>query len=334
MKKYNRFIQFIRNIVYGYSTPCCIGIDINHDNIKFVELCQNSMVIANYSIASNETSIVEKKSLLIENIANIINYEWNNFTKKYDHAAIKIAHSEIIIKELIIPSEISEFDINNYLHNLLIQELGIENIDFDYNIIKSDEIQQLVSVVIAKKDQIEDYYALMDLAGVKVAAIEVDIFALEHLFSILLKKNYITNDVLIVDVERDYIKIYMINNYKIVYSDTLKVNYSTLIFENFTTIEQQNISKQIVVDITKLIRSMYSNLVLHNLLHSSNCFLYLMGTNSVMHGLSDEIINSGVIDNCWFIDELFPPQPIVKSRAEFMQLITATALATWGHDFA
>ncbi|MDD3265977.1 MAG: pilus assembly protein PilM [Burkholderiales bacterium] len=334
MKKYNKLTQFLRNVVSGYTTNRCVGIDIDSSYIKMVELEQDSLIISNYAISKITANNIEIKSILIEHVASMLNYTWHSFNKRYDHAAIKILNSDIIIKELAVPAEISTLEINNYLRNILIQDLGIENIEFDYKIIKIEDRQQLAQVVIAKKEKLEESQILMELAGIKLAAIEVETFALENLFRILLKSNGITTSIWIVDIEHDYIRAYFITDSQVVYSDTIAVNYLNLTKNELEFLEHNNILKQIVADVNKLSQIINSNLMVHADIHFNKYNLYLMGTNSIFPGLQEEIIKGGFIETCRFIDELFPPQIAITSRSEFMQLVTAIALATWGHNFA
>lgn len=334
IKKYNKFTKFLRNVVFGYSTPRCIGIDINDDVVHMVELCENSLVISNYKTSKIMKNNTEKTLTSLESMADILNYEWNNFNGNYNYAAIKITNNNVVIKRIIIPNEINELEVSNYIHEELFQELGIRDIDFDYRISKSDDKNSSAYTAIVKKYKIEEYYALMELADIKIAAIEVDDLALESLFIILLKINNVFDDVWFVNIEAGYLKIYFVSNYSIVHSESIMINYQNIMRKPLNDLDEKDILKQITFDINKLIRGMYSNLVLNNNPISNEKHLYIISVDFIFDNLPNNIIDSGLVTVCKFINELFPPQPLLSSRIEFMHLLTAIALATWGHEFA
>lgn len=352
----SKLVTSLRKIIIGYKTPQCVGVDISATSIKMVELATNSLKISNYNIKALDRSLITQNAAIsdIEKVSELIMQQWDNFSHKLNNVAVAMPYGSVIIKEIIAPIFKSKFDLDEYLQSQLVKDLGIEEIDFDYSVIEKSEENQKLSVVVAKKEKIDEYQAMIQMTGIDVAAIDVEPFAIQHLFKILLNENGIRKDVLIFDIGVNRVRAYLFSKCESVYFTEITTSYDqyfedflseykisidsnkdvgTRAFELFAehNVQSSNIIDAISMDISKLIQIVKSSILVEKKLTiASDHNIYLMGGNSLVPGLRDKIseINEVVVR---YSDELLHPLNKNIPRSHLIRLMTSIALATWGH---
>lgn len=354
-----KLLNSIKKIFFGYKTPECVGLDIGTTAIKMAELVPNSLRVSNYNIKLIDKNMISQQGVIkdIEELSELINSQWEKFKPRYKYISVAMPYNSIIIRDLVVAKAKNKFEMDSNVKSQLIEELGIEDIDFDYNYIgETEDGQQKINAVVAKKEKIEEYQAMIQMTGIDVAAIDVEPFAIQYLFEILLKKHQIMRDVLLIDIGMSYVKAYLFNNFECIHFTEIPARYFQL-FEEFVIsqnmdfainldgnpgpelfeIFEKNITlptelnDAVLQDINKLIQVIKSSILVEKKMTIADDFqICLMGGNSLLPGLPETLLDIGC-SRVFFADELLRPENNSIPRHNLIRLVTAIALATWGH---
>lgn len=356
MKKIHQYISKIKTIIIGYKTPACVGLDIASTAIKMVELVPNTLKIAKYTIAPLAKNMVNEGVINdIEKVSDIIRDQWIKLNPSNRDVAISIPYNAIIIKEVKAPLFKNKYELDQFILEQLIKELDTDDIDFDYSIINKEASEQLLSVVVAKKEKIEEYQAIIQMTDIQVAAIDVEPFAIQHLLRLLLGRNKIDGKVILLDLGATKIRAFVFDNCESIIFNEIAVNYYHMFEEIFLKLDQkvrlqdvtdiysqtlkllnekQTTDEQLVEvmlsDITKILQLIRSNLLVERKITlSANVPIILMGGNTVIPGLIDKIIDRTKAD-VKSIANLFQGGNSYIPEVDLLRIITAISLATWG----
>lgn len=353
----SKILSAFRRVFIGYTTPPCVGIDISSSAIKIVELNMHTLKIKNYSIKTLHDGLISPLTSSIndlEAVSGVVSQQWSLFKHNVDNVAIAMPYSAIIIREISAPIIKSKLDLDKYVLEQLVLDLGLDDIDFDYSVIeKLEEIQKL-RVVVAKKDKLDEYQAMIQMTGINVAAIDVEPFAIQNLYRILLHKKHIKKNVVVLDISYNQICGYLFKNYEPIYFNDISTNYN-YIFEEY--VQEHNIKigrnenvnvfmvdylikhkvilnkliETITLDINKLIQIIKSSILVEKKLTLNSDFVvYLMGELALLPELSQMIAKNNNI-KVHYSDELLRHANANIPHQHLIRLITAVSLATWGH---
>lgn len=320
---FKKLIILLRNIFLGYSTPKCVGLEVSSNSIKIVELVDNSLILKNYRIKDiNAKQIIDSVSEM-ESFSDIISTEWLNFKTNKDHVAIALPYSAVIVKEIIIPKQKNQYMFNQELRDFLVGELGTDEIDYDYTIIENLGDDYKLKVVIAKKERLEEYQALVQMSALKVAVIDVEQFAVGSLFEQLLKVNFVTVDSMLIDIATNYIRAYFCKNGNILHFTEIATNY----------VENTDITSSIAVDIEKIIQMTKSSLIVDKkIMMLDNYRIYLSGDKCIHDDLILKL--SPINKDVFYVDQLLTKFNRTIPQHELVRLMTPISLAAWGHKIA
>lgn len=359
MKNITNIFQILRRVFLGYETPPCVGVDIGSASIKMVELKRNSLKIANYSINVVAKNLVVNGVINnIEQVSAIILRQWELLDSEYNQVAIAIPYNAVIIKDILAQKLKTKYELDNYVLKQLIKELDTGDIDFDYTISLDQLNEQRLLVIVARKEKIEEYQAVMQLSGIRIAAIDIEPFAIQNLFDKLLKSNPLNKQMVLIDIgvtrirayafEQEHIYFNEINvNYSycvedllvaydrnIVLKDIVDINVLLIELINSDKINPLELVNLIVLDVNKLLQSVKSNLLVEKRISlTDNYVIYLMGGNALIPGILQEI-NSIQRVKVHYADEFISALNSKIPQSDLIRLIPAVALATWGHQIA
>lgn len=358
MKHLTKIFQILKKIFSGYETPPCVGVDIGSTSVKMVELCHNSLKIANYSInAIARNLVVDGVINNIEQVSAAVLNQWDLLNSEYNQVAIAIPYNAVIIKDIITPKFKTKYELDNYVLKQLIQELDTDDIDFDYTITSDQLTDQNLLVIVAKKEKIEEYQAVMQLSGIKIAAVDIEPFAIQNLFDKLLKNNPLNKQMVLIDIGSTRVRAYAFEQEHI-YFNEINVNYSYCI-EDLLTVYDKNLVKDttdfnnllielieskkinpvelvnlIVSDVNKLLQLVKSNLLVEKKISLANNYeIYLMGGNALISGVLHKISSSQHV-KVRYADEFVVSLNNKIPQRDLIRLIPALALATWGQQIA
>jgi Tfp pilus assembly PilM family ATPase len=311
-----------------------------------VDLKRNSLQINHYSIHPLEKDLVSEGVINnIEQVSATVREQWDKLSSDSRHVAISIPYNSVIIKEIRVPNYKSQHRLDDFVLEYLIKELDTDDIDFDYTIINSNSEELTLSVVVAKKEKIEEYLAIIQMTDMNIAAIDVEPFAIQYLFEILFKNKTMLAPSLILDLGATRIRAYILQEHKLVLFSEISVNYYTVLEElALTTTQSVNVNKVGSIDeclfnlsdmnslnFTKLAENiLYDVLVERKINLADNVDLYLMGGNAVIPGVVDRL-NQVYAGNVYLATELLVKENPHIPTKDLMRLLTAISLATWGN---
>ncbi|MEN9946282.1 MAG: hypothetical protein RLZZ293_668 [Pseudomonadota bacterium] len=348
----------IKHIFSGYSTPRCVGLDIASSAIKIVELNPDTLQVRRYNIAGLSKNAVSEGVIHdIDKVSGLIINQWRNLNPDANTIAISIPYNAVMIKQLTTPIIKDLFALDKFILEQLTLELDIEDIDFDYSIIEQTDDKQIVNVVVAKKEKIEEYQAIIQITGLKVAAIDIEPFAIAHLFSILLKRNQLNQQFLLLDLGVTRLRVFIFENTEQLVFNEIVVNYRGLYEDiirrvdsninlaeitdiysytaqliNNNNLAHDELNNAIITDMHKIIQLIKSNLLIEKkIILSEATPIFLIGGNAVLPSLVNII---GQQFNCSvkLITELMRGENQHIPEADLLRLMTAIALATWGQQ--
>lgn len=370
MKYYSNMVAKMRKIICGYRISYCVGLDISSTSVKMLELIPNSLKIRKYNIKLLAKDLVCAGVINdIDRVAEIISLQWSNFRSDCAEVAISIPYDAVVVKTLGAPKFKTRFELDNFVKNELTTKLETEDIDFDYLIkssnnnldfcnkefVDSPNIPTTVSdtqdlaVVVARKDKIEEYQAVIQMAGMQVAAIDVEPFAIQYLFeSLLLPKIKHYPHVLILDLGANRMRAFVFAQQKLILFNEINVNYHSYLAGMealdhiheyaIKTVKVDNNSaidlvSAVIMDVVKLLQILKSSLHVEKKINlAKTTQVYVMGGNSLLPGIIDKIstlLNTPVV----YAADLLGDENKHIPQQDLVRLFTAIALATWGHCF-
>lgn len=174
-----------------------VGLDIGSRTIKAGEVRETGKgrVLNKFSTIDIAPGLIEDGSIKSpEEIADAIHQLYQAAGIKEPNVAISIGGYSVIVKKINVQS-MSEEQLQETIHFEAEQYIpfDISDVNIDFQILGENEQnpnQMSVLLVAAKKEMVNDYINLVQLAGLNPCIIDVDAFALQNVFEI----NYDTRD--------------------------------------------------------------------------------------------------------------------------------------------
>ncbi len=180
-----------------------IGLDIGSHSIKLVEIddSKKGRILKNFGMTGlPPEAIVEGSIKEMEIISSAIKGLFKNLKVKNKNVATSISGFSVIVKKISLTNK-EESDLEATIQDEAEQYIPFDidevNIDFDILSVKDEtgEVeaeeskgepsgQMEVMLVAAKKDMVEDYDSLLQLAGLNSVVLDVDAFALQNALEI------------------------------------------------------------------------------------------------------------------------------------------------------
>jgi len=179
-----------------------IGLDIGSHSIKLVEIDHGKQgrVLKNFGVIGlPPDAIVEGSIKEMEIVASAVKNLLTHLKVKNRNAATSISGYSIIVKKIELTSK-GEAELETTIQEEAEQYIPFDinevNLDFDVLSIRdSDKAAEQgaekrpsdtmeVMLVAAKKDIVDDYVSLLQLAGINPVVLDVDAFALQNAFEV------------------------------------------------------------------------------------------------------------------------------------------------------
>jgi len=165
------------------------GLDIGSGSIKAAEISETKKgrILKQFAVADIAPGIIEDG--IIKNhdaAAEVIRNLFKTNDLKDQNVAISIGGYSVIVKKISVQTMTEEelqdtiqFEAEQYI------PFDISDVNLDFQILGENENnpnQMDVLLVAAKKEMIDDYISLVQLAGLNPCLIDVDAFALQNIF--------------------------------------------------------------------------------------------------------------------------------------------------------
>ncbi|OEU52994.1 MAG: pilus assembly protein PilM [Desulfobacterales bacterium C00003060] len=174
-----------------------IGLDIGSRTIKLAEILQTKKdrILKKFGIADlPQGAIVDGRIKEPGVVADTIKGLMNDLKVKEQKVAISIAGYSIIIKRITVDKmtddemqEGIQYEAEQYI------PFELQDVNIDFHIIgnhESNPNQMNVMLVAAKKEIVDEYVDLLEMANLKPCVIDIDVFALERMF----EDNYLNEE--------------------------------------------------------------------------------------------------------------------------------------------
>jgi len=166
-----------------------VGLDIGSRTIKAGEITETKKgyTLEKFGMVDIPPGIIEDGSIKDpEPVADAIRQLYKTYNIKENNVAISIGGYSVIVKKINVQT-MSEEQLQETIHFEAEQYIpfDISDVNLDFQILGENEQnpnQMSVLLVAAKKEMIDDYINLTQLAGLNPCIIDVDAFALQNIF--------------------------------------------------------------------------------------------------------------------------------------------------------
>jgi len=166
-----------------------IGLDIGSRSIKAAEIAETKKgwSLERFGIIDIPPGLIEDGAIKdAEQVAETIRQLFKNYGIKSQNVALSVGGYSVIVKKINVQSMSEEqlqdtisFEAEQYI------PFDISDVNLDFQILGENENnpnQMNVLLVAAKKEMVNDYVNLAQIAGLNPCIIDVDAFALQNIF--------------------------------------------------------------------------------------------------------------------------------------------------------
>jgi type IV pilus assembly protein PilM len=166
-----------------------VGLDIGSRSIKAAEIVETKRgsALKNLGIIDIAHGVIEEGTISDpESVAESIQQLWKSSGIKENNVAVSIGGYSVIVKKIIVQT-MAEEQLQETIHFEAEQYIpfDISDVNLDFQILgesESNPNQMDVFLVAAKKEMVDDYINLVNLAGLNACTIDVEAFALQNTF--------------------------------------------------------------------------------------------------------------------------------------------------------
>lgn len=227
-----------------FGTKNLIGLDIGTSTVKIVELeeTKGKHKLKNLGIAKIPRETISNGVIInADPLVQAIKSLTSSLKIGNKHAAVSVSGNNVIIKKISLPV-MSESDLEKIISSEAEQYIpfDLDEVNIDFQILgANEENAELMDLMLvaAKKINIQDYLDALGTAGITAKIIDIDVFALENMFSLNYSQD--ENDICaLVDIGAN------ITNINIMKNGTSIFNRDALLGGNLIT---EEIQKELLV---------------------------------------------------------------------------------------
>lgn len=195
-----------------------IGLDIGSRTIKLGEVvaAKKGMTLQRFGMVDlPQGTMVEGRIREPGVMADAIRGLVKELKIKERNVATSVAGYSVIIKKITV-GKLSEEELQNSIHYEAEQYIpfDVNDVNIDFHIIgesESNPTQMNVMLVAAKKEIIDEYVDLIEMAGLTPCIIDIDVFAMESVF----EENYANEEgnIALIDIGANKMNINIVKEY-------------------------------------------------------------------------------------------------------------------------
>ncbi len=166
-----------------------VGLDIGSRTIKAAEIIETKkgQVLEKFGLTDIAPGLIEEGTINDpEDVAESIRQLFKSYNIKQRNVALSIGGYSVIVKKINVQTmaeeqlqESIQFEAEQYI------PFDISDVNLDFQILGPNENnpnQMNVFLVAAKKEMVNDYVNLANLAGLNPCIVDVEAFALQNIF--------------------------------------------------------------------------------------------------------------------------------------------------------
>ncbi|WP_045226678.1 pilus assembly protein PilM [Methyloterricola oryzae] len=176
--------------------PQLLGIDVSTAAVKLLELSRTGprFRVESYAVAPlPQDAVVDKTIAKVEAIGNTIKTVVAQSGTKLRHVAVAVAGSSVITKVIAMPASLGPDELEAQIEMEADQYIpyALDEVSLDFEVQgQSESNPEMVDVLLvaSRKENVEDRVAALELAGLKPEIVDVESYALENAFRLVLEQ--------------------------------------------------------------------------------------------------------------------------------------------------
>jgi type IV pilus assembly protein PilM len=177
--------------MFGAKRNRLVGLDIGSKTIKAAEVVEGKKgyTLSKFGMTDVAPGLIEDGAIKDpEAVADTLKSLFKSYNIKNGSVALSIGGYSVIVKKISVPTA-TEDQLQDTIHFEAEQYIpfDINDVNLDFQILGENENnpnQMNVLLVAAKKEMVNDYVSLVELAGLEPKIIDVDAFALQNVFEL------------------------------------------------------------------------------------------------------------------------------------------------------
>lgn len=180
--------------LFGQKQSAVLGIDISTAAIKLLELSKLGARyrVESYSVAPlPQNAVVDKNITNVDVVADAMKIALKNSGSKLKYACVAVAGASVMTKVIPMSASLSNDELEEQIMVEADQYVpySLDDVNFDFEVQGEMEGNpDMVNVLLAasRKETIADRVEALERAGLKAKIVDVEAFAMENAFSLLL----------------------------------------------------------------------------------------------------------------------------------------------------
>ena len=215
--------------LFKQKQPVVLGLDISSTAIKLLELGQSGdrMRVESYAVEPlPANSVIEKNIADVEAVGEAIKRAVKRSASRTKLAAVAVAGSAVITKIIAMPANLSEDEMEQQIELEADQYIPypLEEVNLDFEVIgPSENDPERIDVLLAasRSENVDIRVAAIELAGLKANIVDVEAYAMENAFSLLipqLPEQGIDQTVAVIDIGATMTTLNVMHDRKTIYT--------------------------------------------------------------------------------------------------------------------
>ncbi len=179
--------------LFAQKRPPLIGVDISASSIKVLELNRSGehYRVERYAVEPlPQNAVVEHTIAEVDQVAKALDRVIKRSGTRCRHAALGVAGAHVISKLITMPARLGEHELQSQIEleadRYIPYPLDEVNLDFEV-ITPPEEAGEQVNVLLAacRKEIVDDYMAVAQVAGLTPLVIDIETYAMENAYSLI-----------------------------------------------------------------------------------------------------------------------------------------------------
>ena len=215
--------------LFKQKQPVVLGLDISSTAIKLLELGQSGdrMRVESYAVEPlPANSVIEKNIADVEAVGEAIKRAVKRSASRTKLAAVAVAGSAVITKIIAMPASLTEDEMEQQIELEADQYIPypLEEVNLDFEVIgPSENDPERIDVLLAasRSENVDIRIAAIELAGLKAKIVDVEAYAMENAFSLLisqLPEQGIDQTIAVIDIGATMTTLNVMHDRKTIYT--------------------------------------------------------------------------------------------------------------------
>ena len=215
--------------LFRQKQPAVLGLDISSTAIKLLELSKSGehLRVESYAVEPlPANSVIEKNIADVEAVGEAIKRAFKRSGSRTKLTAVSVAGSAVITKIISMPASLSDDEMEQQIELEADQYIPypLEEVNLDFEVIgpsKSDPEKIDVLLAASRSENVDIRIAAIELAGLKAKIVDVEAYAMENAFSLILPQlpqQGIDQTVAIIDVGATMTTLNVMHNGNTIYT--------------------------------------------------------------------------------------------------------------------